>query len=154
MSGRHHPVPAHQRAATAGAMPASATLAEVEQEEVYHPKPVDVCVVGPVTMHKLPARRAATQTVVVGLPQGGMTATLGTELKRSRAVICSVDAAFFYAVRAQSLQSASTAMTAATIWPPNVPLVIENADQVFLACAGLASATSSTIGVVIETWAD
>lgn len=152
MPARNHPRPAHQQHFTSGALPPDPPIEVVEQE--YVPDAVEVRVVGPVTTHRLPAKRAATMTVAAGLPGASITGTLGVELKRSRAVLCSVDAAFYYATRAISLNSASSAATAGCIWPPNVPLVLENADQVFLACAGLASATSSTIGILIETWAD
>ncbi len=149
MPGRNHPLPLHQRETLAGALPADPPIAEIEQEQIA-PLAVVVEHNGPLTVHQLPARRAANMTVVAGLAPGGKV--LGVELKRSRVVLCSVDQPFYYATGGAKISSVASADTAATIWPANVPLELLNADQVWLASAH--ATLSAKVGIVIESWAD
>lgn len=149
MAGRNHPIPAHQRAALAGAMPAEPGIAEVEQEPLG-PAAVLVEHNGPLTVHQLPARRAATMSLSAPVAPG--LKVLGAEIKRSRVILCSVDKPFYYAVRQSQIATASSAASAAAIWPANVPLPLHHADQVWVASAD--ASLPATIGVVIETWAD
>jgi hypothetical protein len=156
MPGRNHPIPRHRNTAAhdAGALPAQPAIAEVEQE-VSRPLYEAVVVKhdGPQTVHQLPAKRAATQTVIVGTPAAGQETVIGGgDFKRKRTVLCAVDNAFYYATTPRALST--TSVTAAAVWPANVPLVLENCDAVYLACAGISGATSSEIGIVTEYWAD
>jgi len=147
MPGRNHPLPQHQRDTLAGAIPADPPIAEIEQEQIS-PRAVVVEHNGPLTVHQLPARRAANMTVRV--PTTG-NKILGIEMKRNRVLLCSIDNPFYYATADNKL-SAGSAATAATVWPANVPLELRNADQVHLASAHATD--PATIGVVIESWAD
>jgi hypothetical protein len=149
MPGRNHPMPQHQRDTLAGAIPADPPIAEVEQEQIA-PMAVVVEHNGPLTVHQLPARRAANTTVLAPIAPG--ISVLGVELKRSRVLLISTDQPFYYATAASKIATASTAAAAATLWPANVPLELLNADKVFLASAH--ASTAATIGVVIESWAD
>lgn len=145
MPGRNHPVAAHEREQLAGAMPALPAIAEVEQE------PLSMVAIlvkhdGPLTVYRLPARRSATFTVnapLISALNGSTGRQLGVELKRSRAVITSSDYPFLYTTRQGGFSSASS-VPAAALWPALVPLVLENADQVFLACAGVGTVPSSS----------
>lgn len=149
MAGRNHPMPLHQREALAGALPADPPIAEIEQEQIA-PLAVVVEHNGPLTVHQLPARRAANMTVLAPIAPGEKI--LGVELKRSRILLCSVDQPFYYATGSAKISSVGSADTASTIWPANVPLELLNADQVWLASAH--ATLSAKIGVVIESWAD
>jgi hypothetical protein len=149
----HHPVPRAEQPMHAGALPAQPSIAEVEQEK---PEVVSIPVRhdGPVTAHRLPARDASTQTLNV--PVSPVTsAVFKNDFRRSRTVICSVDNPFYYATTRSGLSS--TSVSAAAVWPPNVPLELENCDSVYLACAPVgtfSAATSSTIGIVAEFFAE
>jgi hypothetical protein len=155
--GRQLHRPAHPEEWTAGAMPASPDIATVEQEQHGHAS-VPVVVDGPVTSHALPAKRAATQTLVVGVPPAAVS-LLGRELKRSRVVLWSIDKPFLYSTTAAAISTPlnSTAginVQGAVTVPINTPIILLNADQVWVACASVTATDVATVCSVIETWAD
>lgn len=154
MSGySHHPGARPEKPFNDGAIPSQPEIADVEQE------PTAVVAIsvkhdGPIRSHRLPARKASTQTVNV--PLAPITSrTFGKDGRRNRVLIVSVDNPFYYATTKSGLASAS--VTAAAAWPPNVPLPLENCDEVYLACAPVgtfSAATSSTLGIIAEFYAD
>jgi hypothetical protein len=146
MSGRNHPMPAHQRATLAGALPADPPIAEIEQEQLG-PLAVLVQHNGPATVTVLPSERSATMTVRVTATQG--QSILGTELKRARVLITSIDNPFYYAVTRANIGAA--APSAAMVVGPNVILDLRNADAIYLRSAHATD--PATIGICVETWA-
>ncbi len=142
-----HPIPAHERALLAGAMPARFDIADVLQEkEAPDIEAVLVRFNGPQPVHDQPSKAGAPFSQVVG-PAGDTI--LGKDPRRKRTVIISTDNPFYYSTSAQAKPSTASAC----LWPANVPLELHNGDAVWCAYASGAN-NLSTLGVVVELYAD
>ena len=116
--------------------PPEPTLEEIEQRDVPGYPAVDVCVYGPVQVHRLPAKSSAVVTM-------DLTTTpvrvFGYDPKRARMIVCA-DAAWRYLKSPLGLGA---------LFPANVPVTFENADQFY---ARSASGTA-VLSIVVENWA-
>jgi len=123
------PIPAHERALLAGALPADFDLSEVEQERhVPDSHAILVEFNGPQMVHNQPSKSGAPFSQIINA--AGDT-VLGSDKRRKRAVLCSIDNPFYYA----TTQRATPNTASAALWPANVPLPLENADEVWCAAA-------------------
>lgn len=112
-------------------------LEELQQHDVPIPA-VPVNVVGPVTVHSLPAKSgpAFAQSLTTDFQK-----ILYTDLKRARASLIG-SAAWEY--------SRTGASGSGVPWPINVALVIEHGDSVY----ARVPTSTGTLSVITEVWAD
>lgn len=112
-------------------------LEELQQHDVPIPA-VPVNVIGPVTVHQLPARSgpAFAQPLTTDFQR-----VLSVDLKRARANLIG-SAAWQY--------SRTGAAGSGVPWPIAVPLVIEHGDSVY----ARVTTETATLSVITEVWAD
>lgn len=124
-----------------GTVDATPDLEDVLQEDPRM-MTVPVRTEGQVLTHELPCTRALMATDVV--PIATWTSLLPGSLKRKVATLISLDKPFY-------VSTSGTGVTGMQ-WPALIPLVLRNAERVYVMSAD--AAVSATISHVSELWAD